>query len=87
MAGEDKTGIWIPPLGQGGNSSTTGHDDALCIPFLPRGQDASLHVNFSFKADIFSAAVRFVPWVQMLNEVARRLARSVPNQLYRTFPG
>lgn len=76
-----------PPLGQGGNSSITGHDDALCIPFIPRGQDASLHVNFSFKADIFSTAAHFALCVQSLNESARRLARSVPNQLYRSCPG
>ena len=41
------------PLGQSGNTPATGHDDALCIPFLPKGQDASLYANFSFKADFF----------------------------------
>jgi hypothetical protein len=75
------------PLGQGENTSTTGHGDALCIPSLPRGQDASLHVNFSRKADFFSAAVSFALLVESLIEIARRLAPSVPNQLYRTCPG
>jgi hypothetical protein len=63
------------PLGQGENTSTTGHGDALCIPSLPRGQDASLHVNFSFKAVIFSTAAHFALCVQSLNESARRLVR------------
>jgi hypothetical protein len=84
MAGEDKPEDESPPARSGGNTPATGHDDALCIPFLPKGQDASLHANFSFKADfLLMCALHCV-----LNslEIVRRLARSVSNQLYRTFP-